>query len=219
MIIPPKQGGIFIKCSVFVGALLSADYMQRIAMCVIAKGMDNQRSPRWFSTPFESPLSFGLCPTRAQGRRSGLRLPALFAPCSGAERYRPTLTSLGGGWLRSNRVRVCGAFNEGGVFAVSSANLFPAPGSASGAKQGGRVEREEGGEPTQLVPHPPRTYASLGAPWSADTLFAPAKKCSERFRAYTLHFFYYDNFCNRMSLPVNFITMKSPKSLLVMRSL
>ena len=29
--------------------------------------MDNQRSPRWFSTPLGSPLSFGLRPTRAQG--------------------------------------------------------------------------------------------------------------------------------------------------------
>ena len=53
-------------------------YIQHCRMAN-TRGMDNQRSPRWFSTPLDSPLSFGFRPVRAQGRRSVLRPPALFA--------------------------------------------------------------------------------------------------------------------------------------------
>ncbi len=87
-----------------LSALMSADTVYCIAVCVIAKGMDNQRLPRWFSTPFESPLSFGFrSPAlKVADRAFALRLYSLckanvcarfalekrLALCSGTVRYR-----------------------------------------------------------------------------------------------------------------------------------
>ena len=123
---------------------MNADYVRRIAVWLIQEGWTTNARRDGFPLPprvrqqrtLTPTLSFGLRPVRAQGRRSALRLPALFAWFGGDCRYRFTL-ALPSLWAVCKRE----------ALPNSRESFFERARSASGASQGKGEESEEGRKP------------------------------------------------------------------------